>query len=168
MRVGFATVLSALLTAVAAHAASPEDPSGLWSNDKSMLRISRMENTLRAEIVALLEPTYKQGESRVWPAGEHKRDENNPDETMRGRLVMGINLFKDFKFEKGKWRGQLYDPESGNWYSAHVTVTDEGLLRMRGYIGAPMFGRTAEFVPAESCTEPTIAMAAQQNGLVDC
>lgn len=161
----FATILC--LAAVATHAADSRNPSGLWANDKSMLRISVHGETLRAEVVALKNPTYTADEEASWPVGSERRDDNNPDANLRARPVLGIDLLKGFVWDDGKWRGELYDPESGNWYSAHITVSRKGVLRMRGYIGTPLLGRTAEFVPATSCTEDVKAMTAGTN-LVSC
>ena len=167
----FATILifatSACVAATVAQAADSRDPSGLWANDKSMLRIRVDGDTLRAEVVALKNPTYTEGEQTDWPVGSERRDDNNPDTNLRARPVLGINLLKNFAWDDGKWQGELYDPESGNWYSAHITVSRKGLLRMRGYIGTPLLGRTAEFVPAARCTEDVKVMIAGTN-LVSC
>ena len=155
----FVTVLL-FSTLAASNAATTSDPSGLWSNDQSMLRITLQEGSLRAEVVDLVDPTYGEGESDRWPAGEARRDENNPDVSLQERLIVGINLLQEFELRDGKWQGKLYDPETGKTYSANITVSRRGNLRMRGYIGTPLLGRTVEFVPAERCDADTRKMVA--------
>ena len=147
-------------TLAASHAATTSDPSGLWSNDRSMLRITVQDGTLRAEVVDLANPTYEEGESDRWPAGEARRDDNNPDTSLRERRIVGINLLQEFELRDGKWQGKLYDPESGKTYSANITVSRRGNLKMRGYIGTPLLGRTVEFVPAQRCDADTRKMTA--------
>src|SRR5262249_19243664 len=42
-----------------------------------------------------------------------------------------------------EWYGYVYDRESAKTYSCRVTLAPDDQLQVRGYIGLPMFGRTA-------------------------
>jgi len=42
----------------------------------------------------------------------------------------------------GRWHGTVRDPEDGRVYQAEVWVPDDGALRLRGYVGLPLFGST--------------------------
>lgn len=42
----------------------------------------------------------------------------------------------------GRWHGTVRDPEDGRVYRAEVWVAADGALRLRGYIGLPVFGST--------------------------
>ena len=44
----------------------------------------------------------------------------------------------DFTWEDG-W---IYDPNNGNTYSCEMTLIDHKTLKIRGYIGITLFGRT--------------------------
>ncbi len=71
-------------------------------------------------------------------------DETNPDPALRDRLLIGLNLFAGFEYEgDGRWSGgTIYDPNSGKTYRCIVTMVDDSTLKVRGYIGVPLLGRT--------------------------
>jgi uncharacterized protein (DUF2147 family) len=41
-----------------------------------------------------------------------------------------------------KWRGTVTDPRNGSVYHATLTLREDGTLRLRGYVGVPLFGQT--------------------------
>jgi hypothetical protein len=71
-----------------------------------------------------------------------------------------MELLTDYRIRDGKWKGKIYDPNSGSTYSSTMQVDREGNLKMRGYIGFAMFGKTAIFEPASSCKPHIIEMFA--------
>ena len=38
--------------------------------------------------------------------------------------------------------GQIYNGENGKTYNANIGLQPDGTLRLRGYVGTPMFGET--------------------------
>ncbi len=38
--------------------------------------------------------------------------------------------------------GQIYNGENGKTYTANISLQPDGKLRLRGYVGSPMFGET--------------------------
>jgi uncharacterized protein (DUF2147 family) len=72
------------------------------------------------------------------------RDEKNPDPALRNRPLTGLELFAGFSYDgDGRWSGgTIYDPNSGKTYRCIITWVDSGTLKVRGYIGVPMLGRT--------------------------
>jgi uncharacterized protein (DUF2147 family) len=72
------------------------------------------------------------------------KDEKNPEPALRERPLTGLELFGGFSYEgEGRWTGgTIYDPNSGKTYRCVVTWVDENTLKVRGYIGVPMLGRT--------------------------
>jgi uncharacterized protein (DUF2147 family) len=42
-----------------------------------------------------------------------------------------------------RWTGTIYNRENGKTYSCVVTLLPTGQMKVRGYVGLPMFGRTA-------------------------
>ena len=91
---------------------------------------------------------YKRGEHyfgrSVWVAMPRK-DNKNPNETLQIRDVLGIELLTNFSFDNGTYtKGEIYDPESGKTYDCKMTL-DGNNLKVRGYIGISLFGRTEIF-----------------------
>ncbi|MCX2484277.1 DUF2147 domain-containing protein [Pedobacter sp. MR2016-24] len=75
--------------------------------------------------------------------GKPKTDYKNPDESLRSRPILGMEMLKDFVYDDGKWTdGKIYDPKSGKTYSCNMNIKDNGQLNMRGYIGISLIGRS--------------------------
>jgi uncharacterized protein (DUF2147 family) len=123
---------------------------GYWATQDSILQVSRAGDSLSMRVVAMQNPTYTEGEPHG-PPGAVRVDVNNPDEALRDRQIMGMELLSDYEFSKNRWRGKIYDPQSGNTYSSTMWVED-GELQMRGYIGVAFLGRTQTFAPVAGCT----------------
>ena len=72
------------------------------------------------------------------------KDEKNPDPALRDRPLIGLELFGNFSYNgDGRWSGgTIYDPNSGKTYRCIITWVDQNTLKVRGYIGVPMLGRT--------------------------
>jgi uncharacterized protein (DUF2147 family) len=162
MRVLALTVM--VLMAAAAVADERVAVMGRWASDGSILEVAESEGSLTMTIVALLDPLYLESDDYGEP-GQPKIDRNNPDESLRGQPILGLQLLSDYEFD-GKWQGKIYDPESGKVYSSNMRV-DDGQLLMRGYIGAPMFGRTQRFEPVVSCVQHIVEML-KKTGLDGC
>lgn len=86
-----------------------------------------------------------------WGKDKGVLDTKNPDPELRNRPVEGITFLSGFDYnaKKNRWvDGSVYDPESGKTYSAKLELIEGGKrLKMRGYIGVSLFGRTAKFDP---------------------
>ena len=76
------------------------------------------------------------------------RDEKNPDPSLRDRPLTGLDLFAGFSYDgDGRWSGgTIYDPNSGKTYRCIITWVDSGTLKVRGYVGVPMLGRTETWI----------------------
>jgi uncharacterized protein (DUF2147 family) len=132
---------------------------GRWASNNSILEINETNGVLHATIVSILDPLYKEGEEG--PVGTTRVDLKNPTASLRARPIVGMDLLDGYQYRDGKWQGQLYDPESGKLYKSQITRSSDGKLQIRGYIGAPMFGRTAVFEPVSSCTVAIAKMLAE-------
>jgi len=148
-----------LLQLSGAWAGERESVVGRWLGDRSILEIAERDGTLSARVIALDDPVYREGEESG-PVGSPRRDDRNPDQSKRRRPLLGMELLQDYRFEDHKWCGRIYDPESGNVYLSTMHVEPDGTLQMRGYVGIPMFGRTAKFEPLPACVEPANTVVA--------
>jgi uncharacterized protein (DUF2147 family) len=132
-----ATVLLLLGASFGVRAQSADAITGVWQThgDKpAKIQIYASAGQYYGKIIALL----------YTPAdGKPVVDINNPDAAKRSQPVVGLVLLKAFKFDKDEWNsGQVYDPESGKTYSCVLSLKDANTLKVRGYVGISMFGRT--------------------------
>lgn len=44
--------------------------------------------------------------------------------------------------DTGRWNGHILDPDSGKVYQAQIWSPRDGVLKLRGYVGIPLFGET--------------------------
>lgn len=146
-------LLSLLVAVIVTAAPAGDDVLGLWytEDDEAKVEITRQRGKYYGKIVWLREPLYP-GEDEE--AGRPKRDRNNPDEARRQDPILGLTVLKDFVFDgSSTWvKGTIYDPNNGKTYRCNMWLEDQGTLRVRGYIGISLFGRTTEWrrVPKES------------------
>ena len=140
---------------------------GHWASESSIFEIFLVNDTLSGEVRALRNPLYLPDEDSD-RAGQVRRDDNNPDDELRGRPIIGLAMFSEYQYEDGQWQGKIYDPESGNTYMSRMKINKNGDLEIRGYIGMPMFGRTATFTPIQRCSPDVQLMLAQLDGEVSC
>ena len=92
-------------------------------------------------------PNKKKGESP-------RRDDKNPDPALRDRLLNGMTIMQGFRYVGGnRWTGgKIYDPNSGKTYKGKLTQIDRNTLKLRGYIGISLFGRSATATVVERPT----------------
>lgn len=92
---------------------------------------------------------FKQGEQYFgkisWGKTTGRKDGKNPDEKLRSRELLNMVILKNFKFTGSTWEnGTIYDPNSGKTYDCILKLKDGNkTLDIRGFVGAPMFGRTS-------------------------
>lgn len=65
--------------------------------------------------------------------------------------LVGLQVLWGFRLDGAQWSGgQVLDPETGNVYRASMALEDGGQkLRLHGYFGIPLLGRTQRWVRVE-------------------
>lgn len=125
-------------------ATKPDDIVGNWrtKGGESVIRIERVGAVFQGGILWLKEPADKDGHPKV--------DKNNPDEKLRSRAILGLQLLRGFRFDgKNTWEdGRIYDPKSGKDYDCTIKLDDNGDLSVHGFIGIALLGRTETWVRA--------------------
>jgi uncharacterized protein (DUF2147 family) len=118
---------------------------GTWvtADGKAHIQVMKHGDVYDGNIVWLKEPNYPADDARGM-AGRQKVDRENPDPALQTRPVLGLPLIQGFKYAgDGVWNdGHIYDPESGKLYSCKMTLMMDGRLKVRGYVGISLFGRT--------------------------
>jgi len=148
----FASILS-----VGLNAEDRKDVLGMWASDGSIFVIYEDAGFLHGKIIALKDALYTADEKSE-AVGQPRLDDNNPDPVLSTQPIIGLQIFTEYEFDDGQWRGKIYDPESGNTYQSKMKLTRRGQLEIRGYIGIPMFGRTSSFDPVNSCMPHIVEM----------
>lgn len=111
---------------------------GIWTtgNGKARVEIKKYNQTYYGQIVWLKEPNDA--------GGNPKTDKNNPDKAKQKQPILGLRLLLGFVYKgDNEWKdGTIYDPESGSTYSCNMELTDANTLKIRGYVGISLLGRT--------------------------
>jgi uncharacterized protein (DUF2147 family) len=141
------TAALAVLAVTGAASADGRGPLGRWITEggKSHVEIARCGEQLCGTIIWLKEP--------LDDGGQPKTDKNNKDEALRDRPILGLALLNGFGAEPvdGKWTdGKIYNPEDGETYSATMNLLDARRLKVRGYVGLPLFGKSQEWTRVEA------------------
>ena len=91
----------------------------------------------KGQVIWLAVPTMKDGTP--------KRDILNPDPKKRNTPGDQIVLLWGFTYDADKdmWvNGEIYDPCHGKTYKCRLNFESDTKLKVRGYIGAPAFGKS--------------------------
>ena len=97
----------------------------------------------KAKIVVSKQGTRYIG-TLVWTRRGDVLDSKNPDKAEAQKKLVGKVILHDLQHdEDADYKGgKIYDPESGKTYSCKATRQADGNLKVRGFIGASLFGRT--------------------------
>ena len=122
-------VVVVLLWAGGAWAADPQAVMGLWwtQDHDGIVQILPCGSGL-CGLVA--------GVTNFRPDGSAPTD-------LHGRSRCQLEIIPDGKVDDdGSWDSHITNPDDGKTYTITLRVDPDGRLRMRGYIGLPLFGRT--------------------------
>ncbi|HEY5647366.1 MAG TPA: DUF2147 domain-containing protein [Pseudomonadales bacterium] len=130
---------------------------GIWASSGTMIEVGpARDGGLSARIISLKHPTWRE-KDRAGVAGEPKTDLRNPDPARQQTPLIGLELLRDYRFDRGRWHGRLYLPTSGNTWNSTARVKD-GKLYIRGFLGISLLGHTQTFEPIERCSENIVRM----------
>ena len=125
-------------------------PAGLWKTiddgtkqEKSLIRITEANGVFTGKLEKLLDPATQPD------AVCDKCSDDRKDKPLVGMtLVKGV---KQSDSDKDRWDGgEILDPNNGKTYKVRLTPADGGkTLAVRGYIGAPLLGRTQTWIRVE-------------------
>lgn len=142
-----------LIVFVGAASADPHDVYGVWLTEAGTAKVEIADcgdGTPCGDIVWMDPAALRAG---LTP--ETAVDENNPDEALRDRPVLGLTMLSAFERRRNDWRGgRIYDPEEGKSYGSRLKRLESGALQVKGCIGpicqtqtwsqAALSGETAE------------------------
>ncbi|MDG2062775.1 MAG: DUF2147 domain-containing protein [Flavobacteriaceae bacterium] len=100
-------------------------------NQKSEVLIFKENGKLYGKITKLLLPE-DQGKKCINCKGKNK------DQSIVGMLIINDLQLDDYSWEDGT----ILDPKSGKVYDCNIGFEDSNTLKVRGYIGFSLLGRT--------------------------
>lgn len=118
MRIVSAVLAAALV--LAAPAAALEGPEGRWiaAEEDAVVEIAPCGDALCGTVVAIL---------------------SNPDED----AGKGAKILIDFEAAgSGTWSGTAWSRKKNKRYDCHIEMLDANRLKLRPYVGLPLFGET--------------------------
>jgi uncharacterized protein (DUF2147 family) len=131
-----AAIFSIFIPAILSRAADAASAVGFWKNEDATFEIFEDQGKLSGKIVAIQEPRTADG--------KEKTDIHNPDPSKRERPIIGLVFMSGFtRKSDSRWEnGSVYDPKSGNTYSSNLELDGPEKIKVRGFIGISLIGRT--------------------------
>lgn len=127
------------------------DPAGVWAKDdgSAKIEVRKCGRGLCTKIVWLRSPN----DSR----GKPLHDARNENASMRGRPILGMNLFSNVnQVDANTWQGSVYNPEEGKFYTdVKVTLVSSRQIVLKGckawlLCGEKVWTRTSAPPPVEA------------------
>jgi uncharacterized protein (DUF2147 family) len=137
----------ALILVLASHASAQksDDIIGIWWNEEkdAQIEIYSCDGKYCGKIILLKEPNYPPDDPKGW-AGKPKVDRENPDAAKREKPLLGMNLVWGFTHSGDNlWEGGfIYNPRDGKTYKCKLTLENPDQLKVRGFIGISLIGKT--------------------------
>ena len=133
-------IAACLLTTAAGLALAQATPAGLWKTiddetkaEKSLVRITENGGVFTGKVDKIL---TEKTDGKCVECTDERKD----------KPFLGMTILRDIKpgDDKGTWvGGDILDPNNGKVYKVRIKTADGGKkLEVRGYIGAPLLGRT--------------------------
>ncbi|MRV73190.1 DUF2147 domain-containing protein [Duganella sp. FT92W] len=137
-----------LAAALAPAFAADISPVGLWQNiddesgkPKALIRITESNGVLQGQIEKLFRAPNEDQNPKCDKCTDARKD----------KPVVGMVILTGLKKDGDEYSGgEILDPNNGKVYKSKLELTDGGKkLKMRGYIGMPMLGRTQTWIRQE-------------------
>ena len=138
-----AAIVAGVLALTGLSAWAQNTPVGLWKTiddeskkEKSLVRITEAGGIFSGKIEKLLDPATKP-DAKCDKCTDERKDQP----------ILGLSIIRNVKAnadDNTLWDGgEILDPNNGKTYKVRLRPADGGKkLDVRGYIGAPLLGRT--------------------------
>lgn len=131
-------ILTVLLIAFVAVTGSAQDVFGKWKTiddetgeAKSIVEIYKKDGKVFGKVVEILNPAKKNATC------------DKCEGTDKGKPIQGLVILKDLKKDGSEYNGgTILDPNKGKVYKALIALEGADKLKVRGYIGFSLMGRS--------------------------
>ncbi len=146
-KIALAIALATSFVSVAG-AADSMSPVGLWKTiddktgkPKSLVRIADVGGELRGTVEKLFREASEDQNPKCDKCTDERKD----------KPVIGMTILTGMKADNDHFAGgQILDPNNGKIYKSKMELEDKGKkLKVRGYIGVPMLGRSQVWMREE-------------------
>ena len=143
------TLIALALAGASLAAAAQSTPAGLWKTidddgktEKSLVRITETAGTFSAKVEKVFDATKQDARCELCS------DDRKNQPVLGMTIVKGVRANLD---DKALWDGgEILDPNNGKTYKVRMKPIDGGKrIEVRGYVGAPLLGRTQTWIRVE-------------------
>lgn len=116
---------------------------GVWWNEgkTSKIKVEKKDGKYIGTVVYMIPEKYENGQP--------PKDEENPEEKLRTRSIVGLQILEGFVFDakEKEWKdGKIYDPNSGKTYDCYGWLEGDKLLKLKGFVlGMRFIGKSSEW-----------------------
>jgi uncharacterized protein (DUF2147 family) len=115
--------------------AKPDDIVGNWmtADKTTIVQIMKSGNNYIGKL--------------IWSKQKNRKDHLNPDEAKKEKYLLNSLILTKFEHDgdQSYTNGEIYDPNSGKTYDSNLTLVSKNRLKVQGYVGITMFGRSSEW-----------------------
>ncbi len=116
---------------------------GTWEveDGSGRIEIQRCEERYCGRIAWIREPTYP-ADDKGGMGRQPLLDRENPRPELRDRPQLGLRVMEGYTFRGNNlWdNGTIYNTENGKTYRSTLSLLSPNRLKLRGFIGIPLFG----------------------------
>ena len=133
-----------VVLAVETYAQDAQKITGVWWNNEktSKIEIKETSGEFIGTVIYILPEKYINGEP--------EKDDKNPNEKLRSRSRLGIQILNGLKYNSSdkQWiNGRIYDPTNGKTYDCYAWFDgNNNTLNIKGYVaGIKWLGRSTSW-----------------------
>lgn len=132
-------LLSLLVALIITYSGYSQSIFGKWNSFnedtneiESVIEVYKKDNKAYAKIVEITDPERKDA-TCIKCKGKRKNQK-----------ILGMDILTGLKKDDDEWSGgKILDPKNGKEYKCYIKLKDPNTLKLRGYIGISLIGRTA-------------------------
>ncbi|MEZ4772353.1 MAG: DUF2147 domain-containing protein [Bacteroidia bacterium] len=143
MKLAQKITISLLFIFLASAGLKAQSPVGKWKtiddetgDQKSIVEIFEKDGKLYGKVIQLFRKPNEEQDPIC--------DECDKDDPRYNKRVMGMVILEGLEKGKGNvWEnGEILDPKNGSVYSCYIDLIEKDKLKLRGYLGFSLIGRT--------------------------
>lgn len=116
-----------------APAMAADTVEGYWltQNERAVVNIEKCDDSVCGKVYWIIKDGLQ-------------KDIHNEDESLRDRPICGLQILGGFEEDDtNEWEdGYIYKADDGDMYDANIELLEDGTLKLRGYIGISLLGKT--------------------------